>query len=143
LDVVPVRVLVVRDVEVEPPVAVQSVKTAPSEWSYGAGRARPARRPRGTRASVRAVALVQEEQVAHAEVVGRVARHRAGDRAVRLRVAGDEEVRAPVAVDVATAAPECQPKETTPDERAPSVNVPSPLFQRSLSSEAVVTKRSV
>ena len=38
-----------------------------------------------------------------------------------------------------TATPECQPKETMPDERAPSVNVPSPLFQRTLSSEAVET----
>ena len=52
-------------------------------------------------ASVRAVALVQEEEVAHAEMVRRVPRRRPRDRSVRLRVAGDEEVGPTVAVDVA------------------------------------------
>ncbi len=102
VDVVAVRVLVVRDVEVEPPVAVQVGED-------GAERVVVRRRVDAglpsdlaeAGASVRAVALVQEEQVAHPEVVRRVSVHRPGDRSVRLRVAGDEQVGAPVAVHVA------------------------------------------
>ena len=101
IDVVAVRVLVVRDVEVEPPVAVQV-------GEHGAERVVVRRRvdpglpsdlaeagaPGG------AVALVQEEQVAHPEMVRRISRHRAGYRGVRFGVPRDEDVRAAVAVHV-------------------------------------------
>ena len=96
-----VRILVVGDVEVGPPVAVvvrehrseAVAEVRRLETRSDADLAEP-------RAAVRAGALVQIEEVAHAGVVRREAGGRSRDRVVEIRVAGHEHVGAAVAVHV-------------------------------------------
>ena len=101
VDVQLVRILVVRDVEVGAAVAVH-VGEDGAEAVVVRRRVEPGLRAdlAEVRVAVRAVALVQEEQVAHAAVVRREAGDRARDRLVHVRVAGDEEVGPAVAVHV-------------------------------------------
>ncbi len=93
----PIRILVVRDVEVEPAVPVE----------VGEDRSEAVVEPGGFEARLTtdlaeaAAAQVEVEQVAHARVIAREARARPCDRSVQVGVATDEEIRTPVPVDVA------------------------------------------
>ncbi len=102
VEVEPVRVEVVRDVEVEPAVVVDVGEDCPEAvvdtCRLEAGTPSHLAEPR---AAVPIRARVQVEPVAHAGEVGGEAGGRARDRRVDVRVPGHEEIRAAVAVDVA------------------------------------------
>ena len=100
VDVEPVRVEVVRDVEVGPPVAVHvgedGAEAVVDVTVLDPGLQRDVPEPR---VAVRVEALVQVEQVAERLVVRREAAGRVRGR-VHVGVARDEDVGASVAVDV-------------------------------------------
>ena len=134
-----VRVGVVRDVQVESPVAVdvrehraEAVRDLrPLDPGLSSDLAE-------RRVPVRVGAFVQVEEIADRLVVGGEA-GRGVDDEVRIGVGRDEEIRPPVTVDVADGG--CRVPAVRVDARrtAPSVNVPSPLFQSSASQASVAT----
>ena len=101
VDVEAVRILVVRDVEIGTAVAVDvGEHGAQAVLEVRSLEARLDADLAELRTPVRAVALVQEEQVAHSDVIRREPGNRVLDRQVRVGVAGDEEVGPPVAIHV-------------------------------------------
>ena len=119
VQVEPVRVEVVRDVEVEPAVAVDVGEDGP-EPVVDPGRLEPGEPAdlAEARAAVRVGALVQVEAVAHARDVGREPAGGAGDRNVHVGVARHEEVGAAVAVDVADGGARVPARLVDPRRRA-------------------------
>ena len=96
VDVEPVRILVVRDVEIHAPVVVQVGEDgAQAVVERRAVEANP-----GAHLTEVLAALVEEQQVAHAFGVRREALDRPGDRMLHVGVAPDEEVEPAVAVHV-------------------------------------------
>ena len=142
VDVEVVRVLVVGDVEIGAAVAVH-VGEDRAETVAEVRRLEPGLDADLLEASttVGSVALVEEEEVAHALVVVREARDRVRDRVGHVRVAGDEDVRPAVAVHVRDRG--ARVPAVRRGERARSLKVPLPLFQRMSTPVAVVTTRSV
>ena len=134
-----VRIRVVRDVQVEAPVAVE----VREDRSEAVRDLRPLDARRSSdlaerRMPVLVGAFVQVEEIADGCVVGWEA-GRGVDDEVRIGVRRDEEIRPPVAVDVADDGCRVPAFALMPAWTAPSVNVPSPLFQRSASQESVAT----
>ena len=100
VEIEPVRVEVVRHVEVGPAVAVD-VREGRAEPVVEPVRLEPGRAPDLAEARVPTTRPdVEIEQVTHCTVIRREARLRAGQRVVDVGVARDEEVEAPVAVHV-------------------------------------------
>ena len=96
-----IRVFVVGDVQVGPPVSVV-VREQRAEAVAELSRLEPRLDPdfAEPRVSMLVVAFVEVEQVAHTPVVRGEAADRVRHRSVEIRVAGDEQIGAAVAVDV-------------------------------------------